>query len=409
MSSDPMVVIGGGLCGSNAAFALREAGHLGPVVVVAGETDPPYNRPPMSKGYLRGEEEFEVTLVRQPAEYRAADIDLRLDRKVTGIDPGEHILSLDDGNRLGYGRVLIATGGRNRRPPIPGLDLEWVCQLRTRPDSDRIRSLAARGAQVVVVGLGFIGCEVAASLRVMGAEVTALDFEPQPLARILGEQFGAAIARLHRSQGVEVVLGEGVSAFSEEGGKRSVVTTTGRRLECDFAVAGLGIEPAVELGRAAGTAIDNGILVDEYSRTSVADVFAAGDVANRQHPLYGRLRIEHWNNADRAGRAAAAGMLGRDEPFDDIPSFWSDQYDTTIEYVGHHTSHDRLVHRGDPNSQRFMTFYLSEGDVHAVAAIGFGDSIVDPLEPVVRRRGSPIPVERLEDEAVPLEKLTGPG
>ncbi len=309
-----VVVVGGGLTGGNAAL---EVGRLAPdvhVTLISSEAHLPYQRPPLSKGFLRGTEPFEDAFVAPRAEYERLGIDLRLGTTVKTLEPEQKQIRLEGGEVVPYDRVLIATGGRKRKLRFPGGDREGVLDLRTVEDSERIRAEARAGRRAVVIGLGFIGCEVAASLRMLGLEVTAIDPGQAPLARVLGPEVGAVIAALHQSHGVQLVLGEGVDRL--EGGERveRVVTQSGRQFECDFVVAGIGIDPEVELLRAAGARISNGVEVDEYCRTSLPDVYAAGDIADHAHPLFGRIRVEHYNNAEKQGRSAAASLVDKGVP-----------------------------------------------------------------------------------------------
>jgi 3-phenylpropionate/trans-cinnamate dioxygenase ferredoxin reductase subunit len=260
--------------------------------------------------------------------------------------------------------------------------------------------------------MGFIGCEVAASLRQLGVEVAAIDGNPVPLARALGPEVGAALAGIHRDKGVELVLGDGVAALEGRDRVERVRTKKGRVLECDFVVAGVGVAPNAELLAAAGAGVDNGILVDEHCRTSLPDVYAAGDVANHMHPLFGRLRVEHWNHGDRHGRAAGRALLGDDAPYDYVHSFWSDQYEHVVEYVGFAKSWDRVVFRGDPAGREFLAFYVKDGVVAAAAGLDRGGDPEDPKADselkvavdLIRRR-VPVDPARLADEAVELRRL----
>jgi 3-phenylpropionate/trans-cinnamate dioxygenase ferredoxin reductase subunit len=266
-----------------------------------------------------------------------------------------------------------------------------------------------------VIGLGFIGSEVTASLRQMGVEVTAVEGNPAPLARVLGLEVGAVLADIHREKGVELVLEDSVAAFEGTGWVERVRTTKGRVLPCDFVVAGIGIVPNAELLAAAGATVDNGVLVDEHCRTSLPDVYAAGDVANHLHPVFGRLRVEHWNNAYRQGRAAAHAMLDGPEPYDYMHSFWSDQYEHVIEYIGFAAAWDRLVFRGDPASRKFLGFYVKDGVVRAAVGLDRGGDPEDPkgdselavVAGLIRDR-VPADPERLADEGVELKHLARP-
>jgi 3-phenylpropionate/trans-cinnamate dioxygenase ferredoxin reductase subunit len=378
MSKARIAIVGASLAGARAAAVLREEGFDGEVQLIGAERQPPYNRPPLSKGYLRGQERFEDQLVNPVAYYAEHDIELRLGTRATGIDPARKAVELEGGEQIGYDRLLVATGGRNRALSAPGADLDGIFQLRTVEDCDRIRAAAHAGRRAVVIGLGFIGSEVAASLRQLGVEVTAVEGNPVPLARVLGKEVGEVLAAIHRDKGVELVLEDSVAAFEGTGRVERVRTKKGRRLECDLVIAGIGIAPNSELLAAAGAAVDNGILVDERCRTSLPDVYAAGDVANHLHPIFGRLRVEHWNNASNQGRAAALSMMDRGGAYDYVHSFWSDQYDQALEYVGFARAWDRLVFRGSPESRRFLAFYLQDGILLAAFGLNRGGDPEDP-------------------------------
>ncbi len=366
------MIVGGGLTGGNAALELKRLEPDAHVTLITSETHLPYQRPPLSKGFLRGTEPFADAFVAPLAEYERLGIELVLGGTVEKLEPESKQVRLDDGEVVAYDRVLIATGGRKRQLRFPGADREGVFDLRTVEDSERIQAAARAGRRAVVIGLGFIGCEVAASLRMLGVEVTAIDPGPVPLARVLGPEVGGVIAALHQSHGVQLVLGDGVDRL--EGGERveRVVTGSGRQFECDFVVAGIGIEPEVELLRAAGARISNGVEVDEYCRTSLPDVYAAGDIANHSHPLFGRIRVEHYNNAEKQGRAAAASLLDRGAPYDYMHSFWSDQFDQSLEYVGHAAEWDSITVEGSLRDRDFIVRYIRGGRLLAAAAMGRG-------------------------------------
>jgi 3-phenylpropionate/trans-cinnamate dioxygenase ferredoxin reductase subunit len=378
---ETVVIVGASLAGGTAAFAAREAGFEGRILLIGAEPHLPYGRPPLSKSYLRGEGGLEDYIVRPEPDYGANRIETLLSTRVTAIDALRHRVVLDGGDEVEYSRLVVATGGRNRSLPLPGHDLPGVLALRTIEDSDAIREAAAKSRRVVVAGMGFIGSEVAASLRTLGLEVTAVAGALLPLERVLGPEFGQVLATMHREHGTELVIGEEVAAFEGSGRVERVRTRSGRILECDFVVTGFGIQPNLELLQEAGARIDNGVVVDEYCGTSLPDISAAGDVANRYHPLFKeRMRLEHWNNGDRQGRIAGQNVAGRPEAYSDIPSFWSDQYEEKIEYVGHHTRYDQLVIRGDTGRRSFFAYYLLAGVVRAVATMGQGDDVVPTLE-----------------------------
>jgi len=364
----PIVIIGGGLAGGNAAATLREEGFRGPVVLISREPGVPFGRPPLSKTYLRSEEDLDGWYVRPPGWYATHDVELRSETAVA-VDPAAHTVTLSSGDELGYQKVLIATGGRNRRLGIPGADLPGVHYLRSVAECDAIKREAVPGRHAVVVGMGFIGSEVAASLTQLGVRVTVAFPGRDPLERVLGGQVGALIGAFHRANGVELLPGEQVAAFEGTERLEAVVTAAGRRVACDFAVVGVGITPDIP---AIAVAQENGILADELCRASAPDVYVAGDAANQLHPLFGRVRVEHYNNAEKQGAAAARSMLGSTAPYDYVHSFWSDQYEHKIEYVGHVTKWDEFVVRGSVADSQLLGFYLVDGVVRAVVGLDRG-------------------------------------
>lgn len=368
--SRTIVIVGANLAGGTAASTLRREGFEGRVVLIGDEPDPPYERPPLSKEYLRGESDFESALLSPADFYADQEIDLMLGTRATALDLGGRVVKLETGERLPYDSLLLTTGGRNRKLRVPGADLQNIFDLRTRPDADAIREAAGEASHAVVVGMGFIGAEVAASLRHQGMEVTAIEPFPVPLMRVLGARLGRVVADLHADQGVQLVLGDTVTGFVGSSSVEAVRTESGRTVEGDLVVVGVGIEPNVELAVEAGLDVDNGIVVDELCRTSGDDVFAAGDVANHFHPMMGRhMRVEHWQNAIRQAAAAARSMIGQRDPYREVHWFWSDQYDTNIQYAGFHGDPDETVTRGDVSQRDFIVFHLAEGKLHA--AIGF--------------------------------------
>ena len=371
IGGNPIVIVGGGFAGGNAAATLREEGFAGPVVIVGREPGVPFGRPPLSKTYLRSAEDLEGWYVRPADWYAEHGVDIR-SASVAGIDPAAHTVVLGSGEEVSYQKVLIATGGRNRRLGIGGAEQPGIHYLRTVAECDAIKQEAVAGRRAVVVGMGFIGCEVAASLTQLGVQVTAIFPGRAPLDRVLGGQVGALIGAFHRANGVELLAGDQVAAF--EGAERleAIVTATGHRVPCDFAVAGIGVEPDIPAVAGSSIAEDNGILVDELCRTSASDVYAAGDVANHLHPLFGRIRVEHYNNAEKQGAAAARSMLGSTAPYDYVHSFWSDQYEHTIEYVGHVAKWDEFVVRGSVEEGKLVGFYLADGVVRAAVGLDRG-------------------------------------
>jgi 3-phenylpropionate/trans-cinnamate dioxygenase ferredoxin reductase subunit len=380
------VIVGASLAGGTAAITLRKEGFDGDILLIGAEPTLPYERPGLSKQYLRGAMTAEKLLVRPGAFYEEQRIDLLLGARATRVDPAAHTVDLDTGRSVRYDKLLIATGVKNRRPPIPGLDLPGVYSLRTIGDADALRGEIAPGRRAVVIGMGFIGCEVTASLRQQEVEVIAVDPSPGPLFRVLGAAIGGAIAGVHAEHGVEMLFGDGVAAF--EGGQRveRVVTSQGKALDCDFAVVGVGVEPELALLADSGLDISNGVVVDEYGRASAPDVYAAGDVANHYHPLFGRhMRVEHWHNALNQSAAAARTMLGRERPYDAIPWFWSDQYDMNLQYAGAHERIERVVIRGSLEEKTFLAFFMSGRRIDAIVAMNRGKDLRRAM-PMIRTR-----------------------
>jgi 3-phenylpropionate/trans-cinnamate dioxygenase ferredoxin reductase subunit len=400
------VIAGAGLAGAKAAETLRAEGFDGRVVLIGAEPERPYERPPLSKDYLRGEAEREKVYVHDAGFYAEHRIELELDRRVAGLDVSNGEVALDDGERLRYDRLLLATGAEPRRLPVPGAELEGVLYLRSVEDSDALRERLDRGGTVVVVGAGWIGAEVAASARQRGLDVTVLDPLAVPLERVLGPEVGAIYRDIHEDHGTRLLMGTGVQAFEGETAVERVLTNDGRRLECDFVVVGVGVAPRTELAAKAGLTIENGIAVDARLRTSAPAVFAAGDVADAHHPFYGeRVRVEHWANALNQGPAAARNMLDGNDENDRLPYFFSDQYDVGMEYSGFARSWDRVVLRGDPASREFIAFWLVEDRVVAGMNVNVWE-VTDPIQDLIRRR-LPVDDRRLADTDIPLAEVAG--
>jgi 3-phenylpropionate/trans-cinnamate dioxygenase ferredoxin reductase subunit len=398
------VIVGASLTGATAAITLREEGADGDVILIGAEREPPYERPPLSKAYLRGDVPFDKALVRPAAFYAEHGIQTVFGIRATRIDPSARVVELEDHRRVPFDTLLIATGGRNRRVSIPGSDLEGIYSLRTVQDADRIRAEMIAGRRAVVVGMGFIGSEVAASLRQKGLDVVAVDPSKTPLFRVLGEAVGQTIAELHRAHGVRTIFEDTVAAF--EGTRRvgCVVTKGGLRLECDFAVVGVGIEPAVELLGDSGIHVDNGVVVDEYCQTNISGVYAAGDVANHYHRVFDRrIRVEHWQNAIKQGAAAARNMLGERIAYDEIHWFWSDQYDANLQYAGFHTKCEQLVVRGRLESDSYLACYVNDGRIDAAVGLNRAKDLRRVM-PLIKARGA-VSLEQLRDERVDLRAL----
>jgi len=400
-TDNTFAIVGAGLAGAKAAETLRQEGFDGRLVLLGAEPERPYERPPLSKEYLRGEAEREQPFVHEARFYAEHRIDLRVGENVVRLDPARRELALGSGERLGYDRLLLATGSAPRRLSIPGGELEGVRYLRTVGDSDALRARLDAGGRLVIVGAGWIGCEVAASARQRGVEVTVIAPHSVPFERVLGAEVGAIYRDLHVDHGVEMLLGTAVTAFEGAGRVERVRTQDGRTIESDAVVVGVGATPRAMLAAAAGLAVDNGILVNERLETSVPGIFAAGDVANQLHPSLGRLRVEHWDNALQQGPAAARSMLGSNESYARVPYFFSDQYDVGMEYSGHANDWDRVVFRGDPAAREFIAFWLREGHVLA----GMNVNVWDVAETIQAMVGHPVDERRLVDPDVPLEHV----
>jgi 3-phenylpropionate/trans-cinnamate dioxygenase ferredoxin reductase subunit len=405
MTSDQThIVVGASLAGAKAVETLRQEGFDGRVLLVGTEDERPYERPPLSKDYLRGEVGREKVYVHDEGYYAEHGIELRLGRTAVGLDTSTGVLELDDGERLRYDRLLLATGSEPRRLAIPGGELDGVLYLRSVQDSDALRERLDRGGAVVVVGAGWIGAEVAASARQRGLRVTVIEPASVPLERVMGAEVGAIYRDIHTDHGVEMLMGTGVEAFQGDEAVERVRTSDGRMLECDFVVVGVGVQPRVRLAAQAGIDVDDGILVDERLETSVPGVFAAGDVANAQHPFYDeRIRVEHWANALHQGPAAARNMLGHGSPYERLPYFFSDQYEVGMEYSGFARTWDRVVFRGDPGSREFIAFWVSGDRVVA----GMNVNVWDVNEPIRRLISEGVAVDdrHLADPEVPIDAL----
>ena len=401
---ETFVIVGASLAGGGAAATLRQEGFDGKVILIGAEPQPPYERPPLSKEYLRGESSFEQTLVQSSDFYGENGIETRFGVRASRVDPAKKVIELDGEEGVAYDKLLVATGGRNRRFPVPGLDLEGVYDLRTMADCERIRAEIGPGRKAVVVGMGFIGSEVAASLRQSGVNVVVVDRNKVPLRRVLGEEVGRVIEGIHRDHEATLIFEDTVAAFEGADRVERVVTQGGRRIECDFVVVGLGVEPVTELLADTGAEIDNGIAVDEFCRTGVEGIYAAGDVANHYHPVFERrIRVEHWQNALNQGPAAARNMLGKDEPYDDILWFWSDQYDFNLQYTGFHTEWEELIVRGSMEERNFVAFYRKDERVLAAVAVNRGKDLRRSMRLIKAQR--PVDATKLQDPDVDLRAL----
>ena len=399
-----IVIVGASLAGAKAAQTLREDGYDGRLVLVGQEPERPYERPPLSKDYLRGEAARDTVYVHEPGFYDEQAIELRTQATATDVDVAERTVTLADGERLEWDRLLLTVGSEPRRLAVPGADLDGVLYLRDLADCDRLRGALGSGGRLVVVGAGWIGAEVAASARQLGVEVSLLERLAVPLENVLGPTIGRLYADLHRERGVDLLTGVELEALEGTGRVERVRLAGGRTIDCSTVVVGIGVVPRTALAEAAGLAVDNGILVDATLRTSASQVYAAGDVANAMHPFYGRrVRVEHWANALNQGPAAARNVLGREEPYERLPYFYSDQYDVGMEYTGLASGSDEVVLRGDPDARELIAFWIVDGSVAAGMNLNVWD-VTEPIQALIRSR-APVDPDRLRDPEIPLEAL----
>ena len=406
-ATQTFVIVGASLAGAKAAESLRAEGFDGRVVLIGDEARRPYERPPLSKEYLRGDKDFDAAAVHPAGFYAEHEIDLRTSTTVTAISPAERSVTLASGEQIAWDRLLLATGAAPRRLSVPGADLPGVLYLRSVEDADILRQAISPSTQVVVIGAGWIGAEVAASARQLGATVAMVELAAVPLERVLGPEVGAVYRDLHLGHGVDLHLGSGVESFIGSTVVEAVRLSDGTVLPATAVVIGVGVTPRAELAEAAGLAVDNGIVVDEHLQTSVPGIFAAGDVANAFHPRYGtRIRLEHWSAALNQGPAAARAMLGQDVVYDRTPYFFSDQYDFGMEYRGWAPGFDQVVFRGDPTSGAFLCFWLRHGKVTAAMNANVWDA-GDAIEALLRADRLVDPA-RLGDPEIDLTGLAGP-
>ena len=407
MTIATVVIVGGGQAGAQAAVSLRQEGFDGRVILIGDEPVLPYQRPPLSKTYLAGVLARERLLIKPAAFYDKVNIEHRLAETVTEIDTSQQVISLDSGQTLHYDHLILATGGRVRQLDRPGAKHAQVHYLRTLADVDAMHDKFTAGARLVVIGGGYVGLETAAVALKHGLKVTLLVARPTPLGRVTSPEVGQFFEDVHRQAGVTFCCNTGVVAIEDDVGDgqvAAVVTDSGYRVLADIVVVGIGLLPNVELAASAGLACDDGILVDEYGRTSVANIYAAGDCANHPNPIYQRrLRLESVQNAVDQGKTVAATICGKDKPYAQVPWFWSDQYDLKLQTAGINSGYDQTVVRGEISSRSFAVFYLREGRLLAV------DAINRPAEFVVARnilsKGLRVCAERLQDDSIPAKAL----
>ncbi|HEV7896531.1 MAG TPA: FAD-dependent oxidoreductase [Planosporangium sp.] len=400
------VIVGAGLAGAKAAQTLREEGFDRPIVLIGEEPERPYERPPLSKGLLTGSAEPDSVYVHEAGWYAEHDVALRTATRATAVDRAARQVRLSDGETIGYDRLLLTTGCTPRGLTVPGAHLDGVLRLRTLPDSARISAVLVDGARIVIVGAGWIGLEVAAAARQRGATVTVVETADLPLQRVLGDEIARVFANLHRDHDVDFRLATGVREIRGTGRVSSVLLTDGTELPADTVIVGVGVRPNTDLADQAGLTVDNGIVVDEALRTADPHVYAAGDVANAYHPLLERhIRVEHWANALDGGPAAARAMLDQPVSYDQLPYFFTDQYDLGMEYTGYAAPGDvdSVVVRGDLAKREFIAFWTSGGRVLAGMNVNIWD-VVAPIGQLIRS-GRAIDPVRLADPHIPLDEL----
>jgi 3-phenylpropionate/trans-cinnamate dioxygenase ferredoxin reductase subunit len=406
------LIIGGGVAAAKAAEGLRAAAGEGSAVVMTAEPELPYERPPLSKEFLRGEAGREKTRTHDEAWYREHDVEVLLATRASTLDPSTRTVTTEIGDQLRYGGLVLATGATPVRLGLPGEDLEGVYYLRTVDDSERLRAAISRAETMVVIGGGFIGAEVAASATQMDTRVTLLELVETLWTRAVGPQMGRFFEEFLRDRGVHVRTGIGAQGLEGDGGVQAVVLPDGTRLAADVVVIGVGVRPDVDLAERAGLAVDDGILVDEQLRAAgprapqgELRIWAAGDVANAAHPLFGRIRIEHWAEALNQGLIAGRNLAGTSERYDRVPYFFSDQFDLSLAYLGHVREWDELVTRGDQRVKqpKFVAWYLRQGIPRAALIVNDWDA-EDPVREVIRR-GEPVDPDRLADDGVALAEL----
>jgi 3-phenylpropionate/trans-cinnamate dioxygenase ferredoxin reductase subunit len=407
IASDTFVIVGAGLAGAKAAEALRSQGFDGRLILLGGEHHAPYERPPLSKDYLMGKAPREKVFAHAHHWYAEHDVDLRSGQFITGLDRGAHTLELADGSVVSYDKLLLTTGASPRELRVPGADARGVHYLRTLDDSDVLRAALATISQLVVIGAGWIGLEVTAAARQAGVEVIVVETAELPLLRVLGPEVAQVFAALHLEHGVKFRFNASLAEIvTDNGVATGVRLNDGTTIAADAVLVAVGAAPNVQLGEAAGLHVDNGIVVDAALRTNDPDIFAAGDVANAFHPLFKRhIRVEHWANARQQPKAAAASMLGNDVSYEELPYFYTDQYDLGMEYFGfvEPDGYDRIVFRGDVAGREFIAFWLSNDRVVAGMHVNMWD-VLEPIKSIIRSRRL-VPAHRLADVGTALADL----
>jgi 3-phenylpropionate/trans-cinnamate dioxygenase ferredoxin reductase component len=406
--SSTFVIVGGGLAGAKAAEALRDKDFSGHIVLFAEEDHLPYERPPLSKEFLAGKKTLPEFTTEDAAWYRDHNVDLRLGTRVTAVDSAARTVTLPDDSTQRYDKLLLATGSRSRRLPIPGSEADGVHYLRTIDDAQALDSVLKEGTSLAVIGAGWIGLEVAASARNRGVEVTVVETARLPLLAALGPEAGEVFAALHRDHGVNLLLGSTVEEIVTSGGSAAGLSLAdGSTIDADAVLVAVGAQTNTELAEHAGLDVAHGgVQVDSSLRASNPDIFAVGDIADAEHPLFGRVRTEHWANALKQPGTAAASMLGKQAEYAELPYFFTDQYDLGMEYVGHAPRYDRVVFRGDVDGRQFVAFWLdAESRVLAGMNVNVWD-VLDDVKNIIRTR-APVDADRLADVDVPLRDVAG--
>jgi 3-phenylpropionate/trans-cinnamate dioxygenase ferredoxin reductase component len=406
--SETFLIVGGGLAGAKAAEALRDNDFDGDVVVFATEQHLPYERPPLSKEYLAGKKTLDEFTALPAAWYRDHNVDLRLGTPVSSVYSHGHLVGLPDESTLHYDKLLLATGSAPRRPAIPGADANRVHYLRTVDDADALNAVLTEGSSLAIVGGGWIGLEVAAGARGRDVNVTVVEAAELPLLGALGREAAEVFAKLHREHGVDLRLRATVEEITTaDGAATGLRLGDGSTVDADAVLVAVGAAPNTDLALRAGltTGTDGGVLVDSALRTSDPDIFAVGDIASAQHPLFGtRIRTEHWANALKQPAVAVAGMLGKAGEYAELPYFFTDQYDLGMEYVGHAPDYDRVVFRGDVDGREFVAFWLDgENRVLAGMNVNIWD-VLDDVKSLIRSR-SPVDPDKLSDPQQALASL----
>lgn len=400
-----VVIIGAGQAGAQVAISLRQLGFAGKITLLGEERQPPYQRPPLSKAYLSGDMPLERTWLRSEGYYAKHAIALRLGVRAERILRGERVVVCADDERIGYDALAICTGTRARRLSVPGVDLSGVFYLRTLEDSDRIRGAVRPGARAVIIGGGYIGLEVAASLRKLGCAVTVIEALERVMNRVVAPPVSAFFATEHARNGVEIVTGATVAALEGDRSIERVVCADGRAVAADLAVIGIGAVPNDELAKNAGLEVENGVIVDDCGRTSDPATFAAGDVTNHPNPLFGRrLRLESVHNAIEQAKAVARAIAGQPQAYADVPWFWSDQYDLKLQIAGVGDPDDELILRGDPSARAFSCLHLRGGALVAIDCVNRGGDFLAAKKLIAAR--TPLARSRLAEPAAPLGEAT---